>query len=399
MNSPKRVCIVVPDITGQGGGVRALAAFIFDTLRRSGRYEPSLVSLAMSSKDEASVRLLSPKSWRERPKVVARSWRDIAHEHVGCYLAEFEFQRYRPRRLLTELLSQYDIVHVVAGHPAWALVTRGCRGAVFLHAATLAASERRGVRRFTFPRWRHWMTRVTDRLDFEALRHVRAAFVMNGLMEQRLGRALGASRVVFALPGVDTQLFRPGYYRDGGYILSVGRFSDPRKNVGLLLQAYGLLRQAVAGAPKLVLAGLDTLPDEDWELASRLNVAGHVETRRDVSPEELAELYRGACMFVLSSDEEGLGLVILEAMASGLPVVSTRCGGPEGVVVEGVTGYLTPVGDAHALAAKMRELLDDAALRRSMGEKARRIAEEKFSLETAGVAIIEKYDGLLSDGG
>jgi glycosyltransferase involved in cell wall biosynthesis len=167
----------------------------------------------------------------------------------------------------------------------------------------------------------------------------------------------------------------------------------------LLLQAYGLLRQAVAGAPKLVLAGLDTLPDEDWELASRLNVAGHVETRRDVSPEELAELYRGACMFVLSSDEEGLGLVILEAMASGLPVVSTRCGGPEGVVVEGVTGYLTPVGDAHALAAKMRELLDDAALRRSMGEKARRIAEEKFSLETAGVAIIEKYDGLLSDGG
>ncbi len=399
MNSAKSVCVVVPDVTGQGGGVRALAAFIFDALRRSGRYEPSLVSLAMSSKDEASVRLLSPKSWRERPKVIARSWQGLAHEHVGCYLAEFEFQRYRPHRLLTELLNQYDIIHVVAGHPAWALVTRECRGAVFLHAATLAASERRGARRFAFPRWRYWMTRVTDRLDFEGLRHVRAAFVMNVRMEQRLVRAMGASRVVFALPGVDTQLFRPRSYSEVGYILSVGRFSDPRKNVKMLLRAYALLRQAAADAPKLMLAGLDTLSGEDWELASRLNVTGHVETRRDVSPEELAELYRDACMFVLSSDEEGLGLVVFEAMASGLPVLSTRCGGPEGLVVEGVTGHLTPVGDARALAAQMKRLLDDVVLRRSMGERARRIAEEKFSLERAGGAIIERYDGLLSDGG
>jgi D-inositol-3-phosphate glycosyltransferase len=398
MNSRKRVCIVVPDVTGQAGGVRVLAASIFDALRRSGRYEPTLVSLAMSSKDEASVRLLSPKSWRERPKVVARSWRGVAHEHVGCYLAEFEFQRYRPRRLLTEILNRHDVVHVVAGHPAWALVTRGFTGVVFLHAATLAASERSGVRRFAFPRWRYWMTRVTDRLDFEALRHVRAAFVMNRRMEQRLVRAMGASRVIFALPGVDTQLFRSGSYREGGYILSVGRFSDPRKNVGMLLRAYALLRRVAADAPKLVLAGSDALSVEDRELASRLNVAGHVEVRRGVPPEELAELYRGACMFVLSSEEEGLGLVILEAMASGLPVLSTRCGGPEGLVVEGVTGHLTPVGDAHALADRMKGLLDDVVLRRSMGERARRIAEEKFSLERAGAAIIESYDGLLSDG-
>ena len=61
-------------------------------------------------------------------------------------------------------------------------------------------------------------------------------------------------------------------------------------------------------------------------------------------------------MFLLSSNEEGLGLVIGEAMAAGLPVVSTRCGGPETFVVEGVTGYLTPVGDAQAMALKIAEL-------------------------------------------
>ena len=64
--------------------------------------------------------------------------------------------------------------------------------------------------------------------------------------------------------------------------------------------------------------------------------------------DELVELYRGAALLALSSDEEGLGLVILEAMASGIPVVSTACGGPQTSVVDGETGFLTPVGDAAA---------------------------------------------------
>lgn len=398
MEPKKSVCIVAPDIALSGGGVRALADFLFDALRRSGRYEPTFVSLAMSSKDEASLRLLSPASWRAGARVVSREWRGEVHQHVGCHLAELEFRRYRPRRLLTEILNRYDMVHVVGGSPAWALVASECTAPVVLHAATLVASERRMVRRYQFPRWMYWMTRVTGRLERAALRRVRAAFVINRWMERALGREVGASKVVFALPGVDTSLFRPGRYAEDGYILSVGRFNDPRKDVRMLFRAYGLLRRSVPGAPRLVLAGLNGPTREDWEFASSLKVAPYVEAQENVSPEELAGLYRGASMFVLSSTEEGLGIVIMEAMASGLPVVGTRCGGPETVVVEGETGHLTPVGDAPVLAAKMRELLSDAPLRRGMGEKARRVAEERFSLETAGRLIIEKYDELLSAG-
>ncbi|MCA1817290.1 MAG: hypothetical protein LC746_13025, partial [Acidobacteria bacterium] len=291
----KRVCIVVPDIVAEEGGVAALADFVFDTLRRSGRYQPTFVSLAVSSRDGASLRLLSPASWRDGARAVSRQRRGETHLHAGCHVAELEFQRYRPRAVLTDILNQYDVVHVVAGAPAWALVAKRCRGVVVLHAATLATSERAMVKRYAFPRWRYWMTRVTSRLDLAALRHVRLTFVINRWMEEAVGRVAGTSRVVFALPGVDTGHFRPGRYADDGYILSVARFSDPRKDVRTLLRAYALLRRAAPDAPKLVLAGLTMPTREDWGLAESLGVAGFVERREGVSHASLADLYRGAC--------------------------------------------------------------------------------------------------------
>jgi glycosyltransferase involved in cell wall biosynthesis len=115
----------------------------------------------------------------------------------------------------------------------------------------------------------------------------------------------------------------------------------------------------------------------------------------DIDMSTLAQLYRNASLFVLSSDEEGLGLVILEAMASGLPVVSTRCGGPETAVIEGETGYLTPVRDACALTDAMHMLLDDPALRHRMGQAGRAIAEARFSIAVAGKAYLTCYDTLL----
>lgn len=396
MVSKKSVCVVVPDIVGEAGGVTVLADFVFNALRRSGRYEPAFLSLAVSSRDEASVRLLSPASWLRGVRAVGRERGGESHPHVGCRFAELEFQRYRPRRALTDILNRYDVVHVVAGAPAWAMVANDCEGLVVLHAATLAASERARVSRYAFPRWRHWMTRVTGRLELAALRRARLTFVINRWMEEEVARLVGPSRVAFALPGVDTDHFKPNRYAEGGHILSVGRFSDPRKDVRTLFRAYALARRGAADAPKLVLAGLTMPAREDWEFAESLGVARHVEMRRDVSPEELARLYRGACMLALSSVEEGLGLPVLEAMASGLPVVSTRCGGPETVVVDGETGYLTPVADAAAMAEKVRALLADAGARAAMGARARRIAEERFSLETAGRVIVEKYDELLS---
>jgi D-inositol-3-phosphate glycosyltransferase len=395
MQRKTTVCILVPDIQQERGGVAALADFVRDALRSSGRYEPTIVSMAVASTDEASIRLLSPASWRRGLRVIQRERRGEVHQHAGCNLAELEFMRYRPRKVLTAILKQFDVIHVVAGAPAWANVTRDCGRAVFLHTASLAASERSQLRRYAFPRWRYWMTLITRRLDRKALLNVRLTFVINRWLEAVVTGLTGNGRVVFNPPGVDTAHFRPHTDAEPVYLLSVGRFADPRKDVATLFRAYAHLRAAMHDAPRLLLAGFNMPDAKAWQLARSLGIDTFVDQHENVSSNELAELYRGAAVYVLSSLEEGLGIPLLEAMSSGVPVVSTRCGGPESVVVDGETGYLTPVGDPAAMAQTIAALLADRETRERMSQRARQVAVEKHSMAGAAQALIAAYDAVL----
>jgi D-inositol-3-phosphate glycosyltransferase len=110
--------------------------------------------------------------------------------------------------------------------------------------------------------------------------------------------------------------------------------------------------------------------------------------------QELAELYRNALFFVLSSDEEGLGIVVLEAMASGLPIITTRCGGPESIVEEGETGLFVPLNGRDELASAMDTLTTSGALRTRMACQARVRAVERFSIAAAGSIFLSRYDAI-----
>ena len=82
--------------------------------------------------------------------------------------------------------------------------------------------------------------------------------------------------------------------------------------------------------------------------------------------------------FVLTSQQEGLGIAAMEAMACGLPVISTRCGGPETFIEDSVTGFFVD-DDADAIAERMHELVTDAALRTRLGNSAQEKIEGDFS--------------------
>jgi glycosyltransferase involved in cell wall biosynthesis len=97
----------------------------------------------------------------------------------------------------------------------------------------------------------------------------------------------------------------------------------------------------------------------------------------------------------LASDEEGFGLVVVEAMASGVPVVSTRSGGPDSIVTDGKDGFLVPCGDAAAMAERMHLLANDVVLNLAMGKAARCTAEMRFDERVAGLAFLDTYDRLL----
>ncbi len=92
--------------------------------------------------------------------------------------------------------------------------------------------------------------------------------------------------------------------------------------------------------------------------------------------------YRSAQVFALPSWQEGLCIAALEGMASGLPVVSMRCGGPETFVTDDETGYLVPLDDDEAMARRLAQLLGDAPLRQRLAVHARQFVETHCGMQS-----------------
>ena len=193
--------------------------------------------------------------------------------------------------------------------------------------------------------------------------------------------------------------FKPAARRDlqsGHYVLTVGRLNDPRKNVTMLLDAFAALPSAVRSDSRLVLAGSAGPSPEFWARVKKLDLDHSVAFVNSPTIDELIALYQTATVFASSSDEEGFGMAIIEAMACGIPVVSTRSGGPDGIIRDGHDGYLTEVGNVGELTDRLTRLLSNEPLNRSMGEAARKTVLERFDSRVAGKALLETYDALLA---
>ena len=406
MSTPTRIALVVPSLS-EGGGVPAVACFIKDTILRSGRYDLKLVSLATSAEDPESVRIATPSSWLRGARTTTGEWEGLPFVHVGAVGGEFEFQRYRSRRALAEMLADCDLIQVVSGSPAWANAVLGLGKPVAMHVATRARVERRlrdANPRGLLPWWRKFMTEVTDRMDDRALRRVDAIQVMNPLMLE-YSRELNVGREVdlrYAPPGVDADLFHPLDRREqlqDRYILCVARLSDPRKNVGVLLEAYAQLPASVRDEVRLVLAGSSGPPQAFWRRAESLGLRERVSYIERPDRDALVRLYQEASVFALPSDEEGFGVVLLEAMACGVPVVSTRSGGPDGIISDDDDGYLVPLDDAATMASRLGILLQNPAHGIEMGRKARQTIERRYDERVAGEAFMDMWDRMAHKAG
>jgi glycosyltransferase involved in cell wall biosynthesis len=155
-----------------------------------------------------------------------------------------------------------------------------------------------------------------------------------------------------------------GFAPDDLVVAYVGRF-DPQKNPLGLIAAFA---RAAAGRPamRLAMAGEGRLLEASRELAGKLGARVSFLGLIPRVPEMLS-----ACdIFALASHWEGAPMAAIEAMAAGLPVVAAAVGGVPDLVVDGVTGLLTPPGDAAALAAALAALADDPEKRRRFGAAA-----------------------------
>jgi len=111
--------------------------------------------------------------------------------------------------------------------------------------------------------------------------------------------------------------------------------------------------------------------------------------------DSVAELLACADLFLLPSESESFGLSALEAMASEVPVVGTRCGGLEEVVQDGLSGRLLPVGAVDAMASAAVEILSDPERQREMGSAGRAEAESRYSAEKVLLMYESYYEEVL----
>jgi phosphatidyl-myo-inositol dimannoside synthase len=278
------------------------------------------------------------------------------------------------------------------------LTSRGCDTVLFGAAAPLGllapALRKAGARRIValshgheagwaaLPGARGLLRRIGDSVDvltylgeYFRIRHARAL------------SAAAAARMVPLAPGVDTGAFRPG--SGGAAILArFGLTGRPvvvcvsrlvaRKGQDTLIRAWPGVRAAGGASPALLLVGSGPAAARLRRLARRMDVTEAVVFAGNVADHELPAYYDAGDVFAMPCrsrrrglDVEGLGIVYLEASATGLPVIAGDSGGAPDAVREGETGYVVPGGDVAAVADRLTRLLSDPVAAKAMGASGR----------------------------
>jgi glycosyltransferase involved in cell wall biosynthesis len=222
---------------------------------------------------------------------------------------------------------------------------------------------------------------------------VSAELGAHGVAEERLRRIPN---------GVDSELYRPpapgereaererlGIDREAPTALYTGRFA-PVKRLDLLIDAAARLPGL-----QLVMVGEGSEEERLRDLVAARGLAGRVRLLPLV--EDPASLYRAADAYVCASSTEGMSNSVLEAMATGLPVVAASASGMSELVTPETGILVEEVDDGAALAAALAEPIADAGLRRRLGGAARDLVVERYSLESVAGALEDLYAEVLAE--
>jgi phosphatidylinositol alpha-1,6-mannosyltransferase len=228
------------------------------------------------------------------------------------------------------------------------------------------------------------------------------ALISDGWAAKHLPSVLGAP-VDDVLKGVDTDVFTPegpdmraAHGLEGRrVVLCVSRLV-PIKNLPLLLQAIADLRRRSSDVV-LVLVGEGPQQSALEAQARELGIADAVVFAGYTAQEQTPSWYRTANVFALSSDFDNSPNVVLEAMACGLPVVSTDVGGLRDYIEPGPNGLLVPKGSRAELTAALQAMLDDPRRAAEIGRHNRAVALAKFSWPASASRMLAVYERVIRD--
>jgi phosphatidylinositol alpha-1,6-mannosyltransferase len=202
---------------------------------------------------------------------------------------------------------------------------------------------------------------------------------------------------ILELSSVPETLEAPPSYPNGRVVLTVGRWASAERYKGAddLIEAVAQLRASLPDLYLVAVGGGDDL-SRLRQLASDRGVADRVVFLERLSRERIAACYARCDVFALPSTGEGFGIVFLEAMAFGKPVMGANAGGVPDLIENGVNGLLVPPKDKQKLVQVLGELLADPAKCMRLGRKGAEIVRSRYTFDSFKCALGEILDSTLA---
>lgn len=282
----------------------------------------------------------------------------------------------------THLLKRYDIVHFHELEFSFPLFSRLVRKPKIFHLHGFNVDFLR----------RYHLTRTI-------LKHVSDYYISIHRKMQRdlidLGIAKG--RVIYLPNAVDVELFHPEGEKEDNLLLYLGRIT-PMKGLHVLLQSLSYLEEPI----RLLIAG-----PADWSHTYYQKMLREIEIQNStgkheikylgvVSQGDLLKLYRKASIYILPSFGEAFPVTILEALASGTPVITTPVGGIPEIITPSENGILVPRNNPTKLAEAIRNLLANSKARRDLGKAGRDFTVNNFSVTAVAERLCRIYERILA---
>lgn len=278
-----------------------------------------------------------------------------------------------------QLVAAQRLSPLLRGHDVWVVAATATHGLAALRSGepyacwvgTPLDAETTG-RRAGLPTTSRLAAAVNapflTRIERAVLRGARRVFATGAWSRAALANVAGLALTdvgILPIP-VDVDRLRPGLGRprEPATLVLVGRLDDPRKNIALALETFLRVRAAIPEA-RLLLVGEGSPPP----LPPGAEALGYVD--------DLATVLHRASVLVLPSRQEGFGIVVAEALAAGLAVVSTPCGGPEALLRESGGGTVVGSFDSADMAQAILDLLHDPARRARIADAGRAYVERE----------------------
>lgn len=334
----KKILIITHEIN-ELGGVTSMIMNVLNFYKLKNKYEIDILSVSSSFKINF--------------KSILRNKNFFFNHKLYEYQPGFSFIeifRYKKSKILDDFFSNYDELNVITGVPIWSNFTLNFKKKIKIWFATSIYQDRKDrikankilyIIHLINLKFLEWFEKKTIEI-IQLKKNIHIFSLSNYSRSLYLNIS---SKIITLYPFFKIKKCKN--IKTKRQILHVSRFNDPRKNIFLLLKFFQILITKKRNY-KLILIG-DKPNKKITQFISANNLMNHIKVIPFISQNKLIRYYEDSEYFLLTSKEEGLAYVVLEAMSHGCIPISSKCGGPEDIITNNLNGFLYENNDINGL--------------------------------------------------